>query len=119
MQFMKLITLMAVMSFSVAHASEVEKYSAQTGVQVIARSVVSKKLVDPFARKVIRLALETGRAEFGAMECDRALGTDICSLDVTVKDDETTDDAEETTYRLNVHIYQGTVRSATWELIAG
>lgn len=119
MKFMKLITVMTVMSFSMVQASEIKKYSVQTGVQVIARSVVTKKLVDTYARKVILLALETGRAEFGTMECDRALGTDVCSVDVSILDDERTVEAEETTYRLSVRIYQGTVRSASWELIAG
>lgn len=100
-------------------ASDFANYSAEVGVQAIARTVVEKKLVDSDARKVIKLALETGKAGFGKMDCDRGLGSDYCSFDVFIKDDETTEEAEETLYRLDVRIYQGSVVSAKWELVAG
>jgi hypothetical protein len=95
------------------------RYSAEVGVQAIARTVVEKKLVNNSARSVIKLALETGKAGFGKMTCDRALGTDHCSFDVFIKDDESTPDAEETLYRLDVRLLQGKVSSAVWNMIAG
>lgn len=111
----------AALSFSSAQAHEDQAtgYSVEVGVQVIARTVVDKNLVDKEAREVLLLALETGRAAFGKMECDRATGKDICAIDVFIKDDETTEEAEETLYRLDVRVYQGTVTSALWTLIAG
>lgn len=104
---------------STAFASEEEEYSAAVGVQAIARAVVEKKLVDIGARKTIAMALETGKAGLGKMECDRGLGSDYCFFDVFIKDDETTKEAEETLYRLDVRLREGKVVSATWNLIAG
>ena len=95
------------------------RYSAEVGVQAIARSVVEKKLVNKDAQIVLKMALETGRAALGKMTCDRALGADVCSFDVFIKDDESTSEAEETLYRLDVRLRQGTVSSATWNNIAG
>ena len=67
----------------------------------------------------IQLAFETGRASFGKITCDRALGTDHSSFDVFIKDDESTLEAEETLYCLDVRIRQGTVSSAVWNMVAG
>jgi hypothetical protein len=121
---MALVSISATVAFagggSVGSDKEDElSRSADVGVRVIARSVVDKKLVDKESRSVLILALETGRASFGAMECDRAVGTDGCAISVFVHDDPTTDEAEETVYQLDVNIYQGTVKSAKLELIAG
>lgn len=118
MKTLMIIAATALM-FSTAHASSVTEYAAEVGVQAIARDVVQKRLVPAAARATLRLALETGRATLGKMQCDRALGTDVCVMDVMVLDDQTTAEAEETLYRLEVHVIQGSVHSARWELIAG
>lgn len=106
-------------AFCVQSAFATDRASAATAVTVVARTVVEKKLVNADARRVLRLALETGRATLGDMTCDRALGSDFCLIDVAVLDDETTEEAEETLYRLRVSIREGKVVSARWELIAG
>lgn len=111
----------SVVGFSNAQASSSEdmKYAAAVGAQAIARTVVEKRLVGSRARAVLRLALESGKASLGDMTCDRATGKDLCSMYVSTPDDETTEEAEETLYQLNVRIYEGKVVSASFELIAG
>jgi hypothetical protein len=120
---MALVSISATAAFAggTVGSDKVEELSRSVsiGVKVIARSVVDKKLVDADARKVLMLALQTGRAVFGAMECDRASGIDACAISVFVKDDESTDEAEETAYQLDVHVFEGTVTSAQFSLIAG
>ena len=111
--------VLALSFFSIAHASEVTKYNASVGVESIARTVVEKELVNQEASQIILLALETGKADLGEMKCERGLGSDYCSFDVFIKDDYSTDEAEEAFFRLDVRIYQGNVVSATWNLIAG
>lgn len=121
----KLVALCLVaMTFSfntvkASEAAEVAAYSAEVGVQAIARAVIEKKLVNREARKVILLALETGKAGLGKMECDPALGADVCSFAVFIKDDKTTPDAEEAVFQLDVNFREGKITSAKFELIAG
>lgn len=120
MKLLMMIVLTALSTSTVqAHDQELTTYSSEVGVQAIARAVVDKNLVDEEARETLLLALETGRATLGKMECDRATGKDICAIEVMILDDETTEEAEETLYRLDVHVYQGTATSAVWTLIAG
>lgn len=119
MKFQGLFLTVLFFVSSISFASENTNYSNQVGVQFIARSIVEKRLVKAEAREVILLALETGKAGFGNMECDRATGNDYCSFDVFIKDDKSTPDAEETLYRLDVRFIQGKLISAEWHMIAG
>lgn len=114
-----LSSMIALLSISSVFATESSEYATKVGIQAIARTVVEKKLVDAEAQSVLKLALETGRAEFGSMECERGLGSDYCTIEVSTLDDESTDEAEETLYYLSVRLIQGKVYSASWELIAG
>lgn len=121
---MALVSISATAAFAGGGSVGSDKFeelsrNASVGVKVIARSVVDKKLVDKEAREVLMLALQTGRASFGAMECDRAAGIDACAISVFIHDDPATDEAEETMYQLDVHVFEGTVTSAKFELIAG
>ena len=106
------------MLFAATQASATESMLL-VGPQVIARTVVEKKIVDRDARSTIKMALETDKAGLGSMECDRNLGIDICHISVFIKDDETTSEAEETSYRLDVSLREGKVLAATWSLVAG
>ncbi|MBL7689914.1 MAG: hypothetical protein JNJ49_17900 [Bdellovibrionaceae bacterium] len=118
MRFASLVLVAALSTFSVAQASTAAEYASKVGVEVIAKTVINKKLVDRDARSVLKLALETGRAKFEPMECDRAAGHDICVVDVyhTESSDE---NSIVSVYRLTVDIRQGNVISAIWERMAG
>ncbi len=112
--------LFGISSISFAGQNESDKaYSANVGVTVVVRSIVEKKLVDSETTKLLKLALETGTVVLGEMTCDRATGNDYCTIDVTVKDDESTKEAEESLYQLSIRIIQGEVISAELNLIAG
>lgn len=119
---MKLVSLVLAASLlmaSTSFAGADDEYAALVGKQTIARSVVAKKLVDRESREAISLALETGKAKLGTMECDRATGKDVCVIELYILDDETTPDAEEALYFLRTTIIQGTVVAAELELVAG
>lgn len=106
-------------AFTSAHASKASDYSSAVGVQVIARTVLEKKLLSRYAQKVLELALETDKVELGKMECSRKADVDHCWIEVFVLDDETTEEAEETVYLLDVQLRKGEVISASWNIIAG
>jgi hypothetical protein len=110
---------LATISAHASHNDENQSYSAEVGVQVIVRSVINEKFLNSEVTADLELALETSKAVLGKMECDRATGTDICSIQVFVKNDPSTVDAEETYYLLVVNIQKGVVTSARVEDFAG
>ncbi len=112
----KIVTIVAgliVSTSAIAQSSNEQTiYNSHVGAQVIARVILDKGFAKNEAKQVIKMALESGKAQLGEMVCDRAAGLDHCTFKVSLLKDSGLSVIKMDVLEIRAHIYQGKVTSA-------
>jgi hypothetical protein len=116
-----------------AASSEIGEKAADNNpllTQIFMRQVLTAQMLDaknestPLHYEILKVALEgpgDGKftAEASLIGCDRAAGSDFCSVSIGTDAVKKSDEETEAGYTLRVRVFQGKVISAEMELTAG